>query len=250
MNCDCVKSNIAISFAAICLLVGMVGFGKYSFKNLRLINGDLIEVKGLSEKIVDSDIAEITIRIKGSDQNIEDVYKKSKSDKEKVMACLNETAFAGDIYKTDSYINNRERRTRDSQGEYISEKYFESTDEIFLKTKKFDQIEGLKAKLSELYSQKIVVSCDCVYKLTNFQSLRLSMLDEAARNAWESANAFVKHSNGNISDLVYLRQGEITISSDTASGGGSVSHWAAEREEKASFKKRLRLVVRAGFRHN
>ena len=250
MKDNSVKSSLAISFAALCLLIGMVGFGKYSFKNLRLNNGDLIEVKGLSERIVDSDIAEITIKIEGSDKNIEDVYKKAKSDKEKVMACLNETAFAGDIYKTNSAINNRERGTYDNQGRYISEKYFESTDEIFLKTKKFDQIENLKSKLSELYSQKIVVSCDCVYKLTNFQSLKLSMLDEAARNAWESANAFVKHSNGYVSDLVYLRQGEITINSDTASGGGSISSWDAEREEKASFKKRLRLVVRAGFKHS
>lgn len=251
MKTDQFKCSVAISFAAVCLLIGMVGFGKFSFKNLKLNNTDLIEVKGLSERIVDSDIAEITIKIENNDKDIEKVYAKAKNDKERVIDCLKKTAFAEDISKTNSSIQNRIEGTYNQQGQYITEKTFEAVNEIFIRTTKFDQIENLKAKLSELYSEKIVVSCDCVYKLTDFQSLKLSMLDEAATNAWESANAFVLHSHGKISSLVYLRQGEITVTSDTASSGGdSLYSWQVEKEERSSFKKKLRLVVRAGYKHN
>lgn len=246
MKIEQTKDNIGIICIALCIAGGMLGFGKFSFHDLRP-NTDLIEVKGLSEKIVNSDIAEIKITIKNDNTDISALYQKSKEDKEKVIAYLKQAGFESDIYKFDFTTNSYEDHIYEDGKVISKEKRFSSFDYIFLKTTKFDQIENLKTKLAEFGIEKILISFDCTYKLLDFKGLRLSMLAEAAQNAKDSARAFVKNFNGVITNLVYLRQGEITITSDTESEQSN--RWESMGSEKASFRKKLRLIVRAGFKH-
>ena len=243
------KYNIGLMCVAICIAGGLLGFGKFSFPYLSP-NRDLIEVKGLSEKIIDSDIAEIKITIRNTSSDMEFLYKKKKEDKQKVLAYLKDAGFENDIYKSDFSTYDYDDNIYENGKIIRKEKVYTASDEIFLKTTKFDQIENLKSKLSEFCVAKIALSYDCIYRLTDFKSLKLLMLNEAAKNARDSANAFLSDQRSSITGLAYLKQGEITINSDTQSASSSNSPWESEKEEKASFRKKVRLVVRAGFKHD
>lgn len=233
--------------ATLFVTIGMLGFGYFSFPSLRS-QRDLIEVKGLSEKIVDSDIAEIRLSVSNNNEDLHTIYNKKEKEREKIINCLKQLKFDSDIYKSDFSVYEQDNRIYEDGKIIRVEKNFHSTNDIYLRTSQFDKIDALKSELSKLGAEGIFVSIDCVYKLTNFKSLRLDMLSEASKNAQESANAFVKNYNEKVTKLVYLRQGEITISSDVESADSSNS-WTQDKEEKQSRKKRVRLVVRAGFKH-
>ncbi len=232
---------------ALCVTIGMLGFGYFSFPSLHS-KIDLIEVKGLSEKIVDSDIAEIRISISNNNKDFNTVYNQKEKEKEKIINCLKQLNFESDIYKSDFSLYEKNDKIYEDGKIVRTEKIFYSTNDIFLRTTQFDKIDALKAELSKLGAEGIFVSFDCIYKLTDFKSLRLEMLNEASKSAQESANAFVKNYNEKVTKLVYLKQGEITISSDCESADSSDS-WNLQKEEKQSKKKKVRLVVRAGFKH-
>ena len=209
--------------ATLFVTIGMLGFGYFSFPSLRS-QRDLIEVKGLSEKIVDSDIAEIRLSVSNNNEDLHTIYNKKEKEREKIINCLKQLKFDSDIYKSDFSVYEQDNRIYEDGKIIRVEKNFHSTNDIYLRTSQFDKIDALKSELSKLGAEGIFVSIDCVYKLTNFKSLRLDMLSEASKNAQESANAFVKNYNEKVTKLVYLRQGEITISSDVESADSSNSY--------------------------
>ena len=95
-------------------------------------------------------------------------------------------------------------------------------------------------------TENILISCVYSYKFTDFQSLKLDMLNEASKNAQESAIAAVSPYNKHIVGISYMRQGEVSIRAENEFE--DVEYWNSN--EKTSINKRIRLVVRAGFVHD
>lgn len=227
---------------------GLVCFGYYSSK-MHNSPKELIEVRGLSEKVVKADLGEMGITIISKNVNLEALYKKRMSDKEKVLAFLKEAGISdseiiGVSTNTIEHDGENKRRFEPNDQTVDKEKYFKADDTINIRTKALNKIDKIKADIIKLSSDGVLVSYDYSYKLTNFLDIKLSMMNEASENAKKTAEVFVKPHNIQIGDVAYLRQGEISIRAEEENE--NVENWNSK--ETKSINKKLRLVVRAGFK--
>lgn len=235
------------------IAVGLVGFGSgfgYLRTYYRENTSNLITVKGLAEKIVRSDIAEISVKFSNDKfKNLEDLYKKRAADREKVLAFLKEHGITDEEiinFSVDTYDYTEETRENTDSNTVIStrkDRYFRSSDEFNIQTKQFEKVDALKFDIMNLLSENVFVTFDYKYKLTNFIDIKLDLMKEASANARRNAEVFVEPQGLTIDDVMYLRQGEVTIRAEDENE--DVSSWNSKRDK--SVNKKLRLVVHAGF---
>lgn len=245
------RINILIIVFGLLAFGGIIALGLIGFGYVKSFDNKLIEVKGLSEKTVRADMGDMSINISNSGySNLEDLYKKRVSDKEKVLNFLKEKGITDDeivSFSMNTSDYSEEDKTVSASGITTTDRkrLFRSDDCINVKTTRLEKIEKLKAEIVKLSSEGVLLTYKYVYSLTNFVNVKLEMMKEAAQNALKSARAFVDSQNVEIEDVVYLRQGEITISAENESE--NVNSW--ESQERQSVNKKLRLVIRAGFTH-
>lgn len=240
-----IKSLVGTSII-LAVLLGLGGFSTY----YALSNKTLVTVKGLSEKIVRSDIAEMSINFSNKKfENLEELSKKRLSDKEKVLSFLKDHGITDEEivnFSMDTSDYTEETKGKSELGAIINTKksrYFKSSDTFYIKTKQLEKIDILKSDIVKLLSDDVFVKYDYNYKLTNFIDVKLGMMREASANARRNAEVFVEPQGVEIEDVAYLNQGEITIRAEDESE--DVSSWQSKKDK--SINKKLRLVVRAGF---
>lgn len=241
-------SVITITFGL--LIFGcIVAIGLASFGYVKYSDDRLVEVKGLSEKTVRADIGDMSISISNSGYaNLEDLYKKRVSDKEKVINFLKNQGITDDEivnFSMNTSDYNEEDKTTSASGitTVDRKKFFRSDDTISIRTTQLEKIGKIKSEIVKLSSEGVLLTYNYSYKLTNFINVKLKMMKEASQNALENAKAFVEPQGVNIGRVAYLRQGEITIRAEDESE--NVSSW--DSQESQSANKKLRLVIRAGF---
>ena len=231
------------------IAVGLVGFG-YFRTYYAQSTSNLVTVKGLSEKIVRSDVAEMSIKFSNKRfENLEDLYKKRIADKEKILEFLKihgitDEEIVNFSMDTVDYTEETKEKAPDSDAVVTKNtRYFDSNDGFSIKTKQLEKVDIVKADIMKLLSEGIFVSYDYNYKLTNFIDIKLGMMKEASANARKNAEVFVEPQGIGIDDVVYLRQGEVSIRAEDENE--DVNYWESKKDK--SINKKLRLVVSAGF---
>ncbi|GHU16641.1 hypothetical protein FACS189472_02130 [Alphaproteobacteria bacterium] len=228
---------------------GLVGFGCLT-ANKYLGGNQLVDVKGLSEKIVRAEIGDALITITANNESLQELYKKRIADRATVIEFLKTCGVTNDEI-IGSSINTTECEddvTSTSEGVAIKnkKKYFKAEDVINVRTKDLEKIEKIKSELVTLSASGVLVKCDYNYKLTSFLNIKMEMMKEASENARKCAEAAVAPHGKKIKDVVYLNQGEITVRAENESE--EIGHW--DSKESTSINKKMRLVVRAGFSKN
>lgn len=244
-----VDNNIGSAFLAIGL-IGLGGVLGYSIVKVGCIhsqNSNMIEVKGLSEKKVRADIGTLSISVPNNGfDNLDDLYKKRTHDKEKVIAFLKSNGVSEDemTFSVNTWDYSDENKTTENGvTTTVKKRLFSANDTVNVKTKDVDKVGKIKADMMKLVSEGILATCDYSYKLTNFVDIKLEMMEEASKNARRNAEVFIAPQGYSIGEVVYLKQGEVTITGDDESE--NTNSWNSE--ERQSINKKLRLVVRAGF---
>ncbi|MDR2781843.1 MAG: SIMPL domain-containing protein [Holosporaceae bacterium] len=230
--------------SAFIIAFGLLGFGYFS----KLQTMDTIEVKGLSEKVVRADVGHICITISNHCENLEKLYTKRAADKIKVVDFL-KSCNVTDEEILDSSMDTKEYEeesttispTSVTKVEKI--KFYKSEDKLSINTKDLGKIEKIKDGIMKLSSEEIFIGYNYSYDLTNFLDIKIQMLKEASENARKNAEAFIEPQGQKCGEVVYLRQGEITIRAENESE--TIDSWSSK--EKTNINKKLRLVVRAGF---
>lgn len=228
--------------------IGLLGFGylrTYYSQN----TSNLVTVKGLAEKVVRSDLAEMSVKFSNKKfESLEDLYKKRMADKEKVLKFLKDHGVTNEeivnfSMDTSDYTESSEEVSDSGTVSKKKIRYFESNDEFSIKTKQLEKVNAVKVDVMKLLSENVFVTYDYNYKLTNFIDIKLGMMKEASANARKNAEVFVEPQGLEICDVVYLHQGEVTIRAEDESE--DVDSWNSKKDK--SINKKLRLVVRAGF---
>ncbi|MDR3180129.1 MAG: SIMPL domain-containing protein [Holosporaceae bacterium] len=237
--------SLSLLGSALIIAGGLVGFGYFSKIHS---TQDAIEVKGLSEKVVRADVGNMCIAISNRDENLEKLYIKRAADKVKLTDFLKNYGII-DEEITDSSMDTSEREeeeTVSSAGATTVKKtkYYKSEDKLSINTRDLEKIEKIKEGIIKLSSEGIFISYSYSYDLTSFLDIKIQMLKEASENSKKNAEAFVEPHGQKIGDVVYLRQGEITIRAENESE--NIESWHST--ERTSLNKKLRLVVRAGFK--
>ena len=161
--------------------IGLLGFGylrTYYSQN----TSNLVTVKGLAEKVVRSDMAEMSVRFSNKKfENLEDLYRKRVSDKEKVLKFLKDHGITDEeivnfSMDTSDYIEETEDKLESGIISTKKNRYFKSNDEFSIKTKQLKKVNDVKADVMKLLSENVFVTYDYNYKLTNFIDIKLEMM--------------------------------------------------------------------------
>lgn len=223
------------------IAIGLSFGGYFSAKQISSAK-QLIEVKGLSEKIVKSDLCTITIDVEHTGETIEDTQKQLQKSIDIILDDLEKI----NLNRKDVLIESRtyDRSTEEyNDGKKINVRKFKMTKSLKISTNNIDAPKAIEDMLSGWLSKNILVRCDCEYKLSDFNKLKKEMMKEAAQNARDCAQSFVGALGEELGELVYLNQGVISMSaSDESEASNS---WYGQTR---SAEKKLRLVVRAGFK--
>lgn len=226
-------SLIGILCGSVILASGLFLCGKASLKEY-LTDKNLVEVQGLSERIVKSDIAVVRISLEYRDTDQKRFIAKHTTDKNKLMNCLKKSGITKDDIISDSF---------DVWEDYGKVRSFSGRDTIEIKTADFEKVEAFRKSINQLCSeQQIMCAFNVSYMITNFLPLKMSMLEEASQNARKSAEAAIKTYGNHITSLAHLHQGTVVITGESSSATESY-------DNSKSINKKVRLVVRAGFRY-
>jgi len=207
----------------------------------RFRNRDLtVTVKGLSEKVVKSDLAIWTLIFKNSGADLGRLEQKTLDDKKAVLAFLKKLEFTDEEVEEGSlsvldknareWVDNKEERDR-----------FIFSGVVTVRSKRVDAIRMAAAKMGELIKSAVILSGDPAYYYTQFLDLKQSMLAEATHNAIHAANKLVEPTHAKLNGIRQASQGTFTIrAKDAYSDDMSMN-------EQASIEKRIRVVTTITF---
>ncbi|MGL4252843.1 MAG: SIMPL domain-containing protein [Fusobacteriaceae bacterium] len=216
--------------------IGVAGFFIYSgikyFKNYERS----VAVKGLSEKIVKSDLASWNINFSVSGDELKDVYREISENQKTIKEFLRSKGFredelqVGTLITNDNWNNNYDGRVQNQQRYLI-------TGNIILTTKNVDLVYKISQSSGELVDKGIVVTYSNInYFYTDIKEIKEEMLIEAIKNAKFAAEIFAKNSESEIIGIKNASQGIFNITSPDTLSGDSVT-----------VEKKVRVVTSVDF---
>lgn len=207
-----------------------IGNGVIQFKKL----DRLVEVKGLAEKIVESDEARWMLNYNLSSNDMADLNKKIMQTNDEITKFLLAQGFdINEIEKMAGNITDKEAlEYSDRKGlRYVVRGGF------VISSKKVSKLIEASQRSDELLSRGVVLSGSQIsYYFTKLNEIKPAMLEEAIKNAKEAANSFAKTADASLGDIKYASQGLFSISSPIS-----------EYESESSFRKRIRVVSQVSF---
>ena len=235
---DKIKSKIIYGII-LCFGFMCAGFfpGYYYYKTYKTNNS--VTVKGLAEKDVKADLAiwNIKFTIAGNDMLLS--QKKILSQLDLVKKYLAENGFSNDEITVPSLIvvDRFAERYGDSNPMY---RYL-LTQKVDVKSNNVDLIEKASNNISTLISKGIVFegneySNPITYLFTKLNDIKPEMLEQATKNAKDSAIEFAKASGSTVGKIKKASQGIFNILSQDENGS-----------ERESINKKVRVVSTIEF---
>ncbi len=220
------------NYLGICILAGFLALaislpfavGKYtgSFRQ--------VTVKGLCEKEVDADRAIWPIVFKESGNSLSALASEVEIKNAIIVEWLKEAGFA------DDEINISAPKLQDLKSDgYIENKRFDyiMTSVVTVCTSKASVVVGMQRRQFELLGKGIAIGSGnsweypVVFDYTSLNSIKAEMVEQAIRNARESADKFAKDSGSRLGRIVTASQGQFSINN---------------RDENTPEKKIIRVV--------
>lgn len=205
-----------------------------------------VEVKGISERLVQADMAVLQISICNVGSDMHTLSTKRTKDRQIILEFLKKY----DIYENDviesgptiydsapealraNYSDRPEHNEREKQPRRIS-----IDDKMVIYTPHIQHVKDISLGVSDLLEKGVCASVHTKYKFTKFQEVRLEMLAEAASSAQQSAIQFLKPLHKKPGKLLSMTQGGLSVASTIGN----------EWEEEKYIEKILRVVVHAKF---
>ena len=224
-----------ISFLKILILglsIILAGYfiGEMNWKSQK--NNRKVQVKGLSERIVDANLAVWPMKITFISNNLKELNAKIAHQKKIVVEFFRTKGFnkdeitsgVGNISdaKANLYNNNRNLDFR-----YLANL------EITLRTTDISKIKIAQKEVVALLSKGIVINSKNTWRpiqyfFTNLNSIKPAMIEEATKKAKEVAEKFAKDSNSKVGKIKTANQGLFSIN---------------DRDENTPFVKKVRVVT-------
>jgi hypothetical protein len=202
-----------------------------------------ISVKGLSDRVVASDIAVCTIQISRDTDKIKEVQEDRQKDKNLILAFLKKKGF------DDSSIEEESPNVEDQfrySGKTEGRTKYKIQDCLKIKS---SDVEAMKKMVLELMthmeangSENGIVTCETKYRYTNMTDLRIDMIKEATKDARNRADHLAETVGSKITGLRNLTTGQFSIASADSSASDN-DDW----EGRDAVMKRLRVVVNCSF---
>ncbi len=225
----------SVSSFVIALGVALGGFfignGIIQFKKLDRV----VEVRGLSERIVEANEARWSMTYNVASDNMKDLNKKITESQQATIAFLEAQGFSKDeILKDAGNITDKEAQ---EYGARTGGARFVARNGFVVTSTKIDKLVEASQKTDELLSKGVALSASRVsYYFTALNDIKPQMLEEATKNARAAAQGFAASAGAKVGGIKDATQGLFSI-------GSPISEYDSE----SSLKKKVRVVSQVKF---
>lgn len=225
-------NSVSSLIVAIGVAIGgfFIGNGIIQFKKLDRI----VEVKGLSERIVDANEARWSLNYNVASDNMSELNRKISEAQKTTLAFLEAEGFTKEeIIKDAGNITDKEAQ---EYGERKGARFVARGGFVVTSTK-IDKLVAASQKTDELLSKGVAMSGSRVsYYFTALNDIKPQMLEEATKNAKAAAQSFAANAGAKVGDIKNASQGLFSI-------GSPINDYDAD----SSLKKKVRVVSQVIF---
>lgn len=228
------KNRFVAEFAILGILMfaGLASLGyllAQSVLNNKLLERS-VEVKGLSEREVAADIAIWPITFNVADNDLGHLYASIEEKNALISDFLAKQGFTTDeITVAAPFVVDKQAREYNSASENTRFRYT-ARSTVTVYTGKVDTVRNAMIKLVELGRQGIAISSDnysTQFLFTGLNQIKPEMIEEATKNARETAAKFATDSASSLGKIKHASQGQFTI---------------ADRDSSTAHIKKVRVV--------
>ena len=208
------QSVMKTIFAALILSIGLAGAGWFVKSGLTAFRMEdrVVTVKGLAERDVEADLAIWTLTHSGTSNDLSEVQQKIESNEKIILSYLEYAGFSADEVNVEplqaqELLAQAYRPNGVEQGRYII------TQMVTIRTNDMGKMEKAAGGLGTLLKQGVTLSNSGqpTYMFTNLNDIKPAMLQEAVKNARDSAQEFANDSGQNVTGIKQAYQGVFQI---------------------------------------
>ena len=221
------KGNRVIEAAIIALGLAVLGYClKAGIDNF--VNKDRqVTVKGLWENEVPANTVTWPLSFSQQGNDLPTLYQSVNRTRDIIVRFIKDNGLSED----EITMNSPTVYDRNSNmwNENKSPYRYQMSAGITVKTKKVDEVRKASGKIGELLNQGIAIDEGYInYDFTEFQEMKLKMMQEAIKNAEQAALQFAENSNSRLGGIMQATQGTFSIE---------------DRDETTPYIKKLRVVT-------
>jgi hypothetical protein len=198
------------------LLTGLATLGfqlSKSILNIKLLDRS-VEVKGLSEREVQADIAIWPITFNMADNDLGKLYATVQEKNQLVIAFLKEQGFEDKeiTISAPSVVDKLAREYGDSNAG--NQFRYTANSTITVYSQKVDGVRNAMTHLADLGQQGIAIAGDAYstqYIYSKLNDIKPAMIEEATKSARASAEKFAKDSDSSLGKIKRASQGQFSI---------------------------------------
>jgi uncharacterized protein len=208
-----------------------------------------VEVRGLAERDVKSDVATWPIDYKEAADDLPSLYSKTEADKKTILQFLEQQGIQpseiglGIIRVVDNQAK------EDGNGNRAPHRYI-AEQEVFVQTSRVDQVAAAAQKTMILLQEGIVLDSGSnqqgvIFRFTGLNAIKPDMITEATRNAHVAADRFALDSGSKVGSIRNANQGVFAILPANSGGdlGGADDSAGYSSNADSSLMKTVRVVT-------
>ena len=235
------------AWTGLLLALGLVAAGWVLGAQIKAtrLSDRFVNVRGLAERQVKSDLAIWTIGYKDAGNDLPSVYEKTEIDKKTILEFLDQQGLKspeieiGMVQVTDTQANEYNNGNR-APYRYIVDQ------EITVHTARVDQVAAASQKTMLLLRKGIVLegnrAQNLSYKFTGLNSIKPDMITEGTRNARAAADRFAADSGSRVGSIRQATQGVFSIT-PADQGGATDDSAGTGSSADSSLMKTVRVVT-------
>ncbi|MDD4703212.1 MAG: SIMPL domain-containing protein [Bacteroidales bacterium] len=214
------NKQLSVVIVGICIAISLLFVGYFIFKGLKSFSDKerVVSVRGLSEKIVDADYANLRIKYTEGDNNMQALLKKIEDNNNKIIKFIKENGLSDEEINLSVPII-KDKMNTEYNDNYTANSfryYCEVT--IVILSSKVENVRKIELSQFDLYKQGITLSqsryeydSDSKYSFTKLNDIKPKMIEESTNNAKVAGEQFSKNSNSKLGGIKSAYQGQFEI---------------------------------------
>lgn len=227
-------------------LLAIVCFSVVAFEGINLMkqNKSTMTVYGLADYIVTSDRAKMTLEFTENGNDITEVNEKIVKNQRTIYEFLKKQGIdEAEIQENSVEIEDNYYRYYYEKSGKMPDIRYKITKKLIVDTDKVDTIRSLQSNITKLLESNIFVTTSTNYLYSKFDDLKLTLLENATKDAMERAKHLSKITGCKLKKLRNLSTGKFNI----LSGDNATADRDAWSDGENTYKKRYRVIVNVTY---
>ncbi len=214
------KTSSKFIFLGLSIFIGLSCLGYFIFRGFKTFSDKdrIVTVKGLAEMNIEATSATINLNFEFSGDDVDDLIKRTKNKKHKIIAYLTENGYnTKDITINNIDVTDRQRyyTTKwNRQGEEVSVKINRYTifQSLTIQSNDVKNTENQMSKIKlDLVSKNLTSNIHTNYIFPELNTIKPKLIAESTKNARIAGEQFANDSKAKLGKIKTASQGQISI---------------------------------------